>query len=107
MRSAIRITMLFVLAAFAGCGDTVAQVAPAPAELAVNGGFEAAGAGGLPSGWVRDMAATGEKGTAARDTARARGGGASLKLVPNARNGGNTPLAVSQVISLLSCRNLG
>ena len=70
----------------------------APTEsLLHNGGFEEP-ASPVPAGWFRDVAKSGDKGTASHDQARFHSGRASIKLQPNRRNRGANPLAIAQVI---------
>jgi hypothetical protein len=67
-------------------------------ELAQNGGFEVKGSA-VPQGWTWDVKQTGGKGRITTDTGTSHSGHASLKLEPNQRNGGDQPLAVSQIIN--------
>ncbi len=79
--------------------DTVsAQVNDFPPELLTNTGFETAG-GDIAAGWTRDMAHTGEEGSAQIDHAIVHSGSAALKLEPNAKNAGGQPLAASQMVA--------
>lgn len=73
------------------------QLSKPGAELLSNGGFEQ-GNGQTATGWNRDMTHTGREGLVFRDTSSAHSGSASIKLTPNERNGGDQPLAISQII---------
>lgn len=68
------------------------------AELLQDGGFEL-GDGQTATGWKQDVVHTGFKGVASRDLSRAHSGLASMKLAPNEKNGGDQPLALSQVVT--------
>ncbi len=71
---------------------------PAVGELLQNGGFEEPGTP-LPRGWAQDAEQTGEKGRSSADSQTFHSGHVSLRLEPNERNGGDHPLAVSQVVT--------
>lgn len=79
------------------------QVSAPNDELIQNGGFERGGTP-APEGWNRDMAQTGNKGSVSQDRTRFHSGRASLKFQPNSRNGGDQPLAISQLIPAAAFR---
>lgn len=96
--------LLVLLAAYAASatfqdrGYAQRDAGGAGRELLQNPGFERREAKGLPEGWTRDMAQTGNKGTVRLDRSGSHSGSASLTLQPNNRNGGFHPLAIFQVI---------
>jgi len=75
----------------------IGRSGPGNVELIRNGGFED-NAASVPDSWIWDRSKTGEKGGVSADKAQFFAGGASLRLEPNRRNGGEQPLAVSQLI---------
>jgi alpha-N-arabinofuranosidase len=84
-----------VLLAAVGC---VSLFCFQPTSVLQNAGFEQSG-GALPSGWTRDTNRTGKMGSALQDVGKAHSGKASLRLDPSSRNGGDSPLAVFQLIN--------
>lgn len=71
-------------------------------NLVRNASFEEAGQ--PAKDWQQDTGKTGGKGRISRDTDRARGGQASLRLQPNAQNSAPDQLAVTQELALAPLR---
>jgi alpha-N-arabinofuranosidase len=98
--------LLSLFLAVAACSGKAADPPPAgsrPLPQVRNPGFEGPGTG-VPEGWFQDASRTGDKGRVFRDRSRVHSGEASVRLEPNARNGGDQPLAIAQVLDAVAFR---